>query len=242
MKTVFLSGASGGIGLSIAEKFLKNDYFVVAQANSNTDAVITLAEKLNKKDYLYLVKTDFYNEEDTFSTLKTIKKSFKHFDAIVTAHGVDLYELLTDTTIDDYDKVFNVNVKSVFLILKELVPLMVERQSGKIVTVSSIWGSLGASMESVYSASKSAIIGLTKSLAKELAPSNINVNCVSPGVIDTAMNDRFDEQEKQDLIDRTPLSRLGKPSEVAELVFFLCSENSDFITGQNITVDGGFTL
>ncbi len=242
MKTVFISGASGGIGLSIAEKFLNQGYFVVAHANSNADVLRTLAEKLNKQDYLYVVTADFCDQEKTLFMLNEIKKSFKHFDAIVTAHGIDLYTLLTDTSPIEFDKVFEVNVKSVYLLLKELIPLMIENQQGKIVTVSSIWGTSGACMESVYSASKSAVIGLTKSLAKELAPSNINVNCVSPGVIHTTMNDRFDQEEKQDLIDRTPLSRFGKPSEIAELVYFLCSDKSDFITGQNITIDGGFTL
>lgn len=242
MKTVFISGASGGIGISIVEKFLSEGYFVVAQANSNPEAVKNLAIKLNKEDYVSIVNTDFCDQENTVSMLTQVKKSFKHFDAIVTAHGVDLYELLTDTSCQDFDKVFDVNVKSVYLILKELLPLMINRKQGKIVTVSSVWGSQGACMESVYSASKSAIIGLTKSLAKELAPSNINVNCVSPGVIDTVMNSRFNDEEKQDLVDRTPLSRLGNPSEIAELIYFLCSEKSDFITGQNITVDGGFTL
>ena len=242
MKTVFISGASGGIGLSIVEKLLKEGYFVVAQANSNSQKVIELAKQLNLQDYVCVVNADFSSEEKTISMLQDVKNSFKHFDAIVTAHGIDLYSLLTDTTIADYDKIFDVNVKSTFLTLKELVPLMIERKSGKIVTVSSIWGTQGACMESVYSATKSAIIGLTKSLAKELAPSGINVNCVSPGVIDTAMNNRFDQDEKQDLIDRTPLSRLGNPIEIAELVYFLCSDKSNFITGQNITIDGGFTL
>lgn len=242
MKTVFISGASGGIGLGIVEKFLNQDYFVIAQANKNVKAVYDLAKKLNKEDYLYVITADFTNIEQTISMLSNVKNSFKHIDAVVTAHGVDLYALLTDTTILEYDKVFDVNVKSTYIILKELLPLMINKKQGKIVTISSIWGNDGACMESIYSASKSAIIGLTKSLAKELALSNINVNCVSPGVIDTAMNSRFDTQEKQDLIDRTPLSRMGTPKDVAEMVYFLCTENASFITGQNITIDGGFTL
>ena len=242
MKTVFSTGASGGIGLGIVEKFLNKEYFVVAQANKNAKTLYDLAEKLNKKDYLSVVSADFTNQQQTLEMLNAVKKSFKHFDAVVTSHGIDLYALLTDTEVNEYDKVFDVNVKSVYLILKELIPQMVQRNQGKIVTISSIWGNDGACMESVYSASKSAIIGLTKSLAKELAPSGINVNCVSPGVINTAMNNRFDAHEKQDLIDRTPLGRLGNSNEIAEMVYFLCSDKSNFITGQNITIDGGFTL
>ena len=119
---------------------------------------------------------------------------------------------------------------------------MIDRKSGKIVNVSSIWGKDGASMESCYSASKSALIGFTKALAKEVGPSGINVNCVCPGVIDTKMNARFSKEEMQDLINETPLLRLGKASEIAELIYFLSSEKANFITGQIITADGGFTL
>lgn len=242
MKTVFVSGASGGIGIAVCEKFLSEGYFVVAQYNGNLSSLKELAKKSGKDDYLYAVKSDFTNTEQTIKTVKEVTESFRHFDAVVTAAGVDSYGLFTDTSVEEWDRVFNINVKSTFLILKEIIPSMVKLKRGKIVTVSSVWGTVGASMESVYSASKWAIVGLTKSLSKELAPSNINVNCVSPGVIDTPMNDCFSVDEKQDLINRTPLNRFGKPSEIAELVFFLCSDKSDFVTGQNFVADGGFTL
>ena len=118
MKTVFISGASGGIGLSVVEKFLNEGYFVVAQANRNSDSVKLLANELNKQDYLSVFSVDFNNQESVLLALQELKKSFKHFDAVVIAHGIDLYSLLTDTTIRDYDEIFNLNVKSVFLILK----------------------------------------------------------------------------------------------------------------------------
>ena len=133
-------------------------------------------------------------------------------------------------------------MKSAFTITNAFISGMVEKQRGKIVNVSSIWGQVGASMEVCYSASKSALIGYTKALAKELAPSKITVNCVCPGVIDTPINARFSEQEMQELKDQTPLGRIGQAQEVADLSAFLTSEKADFITGQVITCDGGFSL
>ena len=119
---------------------------------------------------------------------------------------------------------------------------MIERKFGKILFVSSIWGKAGGSLESVYSASKSAMIGYVKALAKEVGPSSINVNCVCPGVIRSKMNEGYTESEMQELIDRTPLCRIGEPNEIAEIIYFLCSEKASFITGQTLTVDGGFIL
>ena len=242
MKVALVTGASGGIGLATCRKFLEEDYFVVAQYNDNFFPIEKLGKEIGKSDYIFSVKADFANFEDVRRMCDTVKSQFKHIDAIVTLAGIDLYKLFTETTENEWDRVFGVNVKATYLVLKEFIPLMVERKSGKIVLVSSIWGNVGASMESVYSASKSALIGLTKSLAKELALSGVNVNCVSPGVIDTPMNDCFTESEKRELINATPLGRMGKAYEIAELIYFLCSEKSSFITGQNITSDGGFTL
>ena len=128
------------------------------------------------------------------------------------------------------------------MITNAFLPEMINNKHGKIINVSSIWGQVGASMEVCYSTSKASLIGYTKALAKELAPSNINVNCVCPGVIDTPINNRFSITEMQDLAQETPLGRIGKAEEVAELIAFLASEKSDFITGQVITCDGGFTL
>ena len=153
-----------------------------------------------------------------------------------------LYKLITDTTDAEWDKVFSVNMKSAFKITNGFLKEMIVNQRGKIVNISSMWGLVGASMEVAYSASKSALIGYTKALAKELAPSGINVNCVCPGVIDTPINARFSKEDMAALKDETPLGRIGKPKDVAELVAFLCSDNSDFITGQIIACDGGFTL
>ena len=171
-----------------------------------------------------------------------IKKSYKKIDVIVNNAGIGLYKLITETTIEEWEKVFNVNLTSAYLINNAFINQMINAKNGKIINVSSMWGLSGASMEVCYSASKSAIIGYTKALAKELAPSGITVNCVCPGVIDTAMNARFNNEEIEELKAQTPLGRLGKPEEVAELIYFLSGEQSNYITGQCISIDGGFIL
>jgi len=243
MKKVLITGASGGIGIETARKFLENGYFVIAQYNSNNEPLIAMQkESKDFSDYLFPVKADLSKDADIENLIKIVKDSFKGVDALVLNAGTSLYKLLTDTTDSEWDKVFDINVRSAFKLSKAFLPYMISKEKGKIVTISSIWGVSGASMEAVYSASKSALIGLTKALAKELAPSGINVNCVCPGVIDTPMNARFTDTEKQEIIDQTPLKRFGKPKEIAELIYFLSSEKADFITGQVITCDGGFIL
>jgi 3-oxoacyl-[acyl-carrier protein] reductase len=171
-----------------------------------------------------------------------IQKSFKSISVLVNNSGVALYKLITDTTEQDWDKLFDVNVKSAFMITNRVLKGMISAKKGKIVNVSSMWGIVGSSMEVAYSASKSAIIGYTKALAKEVGPSGINVNCVCPGVIKTPMNANLSSQDMLDLADQTPLGRIGTPEEVGELVYFLSSDKADFITGQIISCDGGFAL
>lgn len=243
MKKVLITGASGGIGIETARKFLENGYFVIAQYNSNEKPLMALKEESKDfSDYLFPIKADLSINSNVENLIEIVKDSFKGVDALVLNAGSSLYKLLTDTTDADFDKLININLTSSFKLCREFLPYMISKKQGKIVTVSSIWGISGASMEVAYSASKSALIGLTKALAKEVAPSGINVNCVCPGVIDTAMNARFNEEERQEIIDSTPLGRFGKPSEIAELIYFLSSDKSDFITGQVITCDGGFIL
>lgn len=245
MKVAVISGASGEIGSNTAKLFVKNGFFTVALYNSNVSGIENLKAQLKEENldgYLFPVKADFNNVSEVYTAFSLIEKNFNHIDVLVNNAGVGLYKLITETCDDAWDKVFNVNVKSAYVLTKLALKSMIDRKSGKIVNVSSIWGKDGASMESCYSASKSALIGFTKALAKEVGPSGINVNCVCPGVIDTKMNARFSKEEMQDLIYETPLLRLGKASEIAELIYFLSSEKANFITGQIITADGGFTL
>lgn len=245
MKVALITGASSGIGRETAKLFAENGYFVLAHYNKNKTGVETLIKELEEKGIsgtIFGVQADFNDTDSILSMFKEIEKSFKHVDVLVNNAGTGLYKLITQTTTSEWDKLFNVNVKSAYLLTNLVLPKMLERKSGKIINVSSIWGNNGACMEVIYSASKSALIGYTKALAKEVGPSGINVNCVCPGVIDTKMNSIFSDEEILELKSQTPLGRLGMPSEIAELIYFLASDKASFITGQIITADGGFTL
>ena len=245
MKVALITGASGGIGRAIAQKFIDNGYFVVGQYNSgrkNIDEFTKQLKEQGKSDYFFGVKADLSNTQDINDMMDNVLNSFKRIDVLVNNAGVSLTKLITDTTLDEWNKVFDVNVKSAYLITNRVLKGMISKKFGKIVNVSSMWGLVGSSMEVCYSASKASLIGFTKALAKELGPSNINVNCVCPGVIDTPMNSHLTREDLTDLANETPLNRIGKPEEVADLVYFLASENSKFITGQVISCDGGFTV
>lgn len=240
MKIAFISGASGGIGRATVEKFIANGYYVIGQYCSDERSIKALREEYPEN--FFGVKMDLSDTVQVESVLNDLEKSFKHIDVVVNNAGSALYKLITETTQKEWDYLFNVNVKSAYLITNHALKSMISNGKGKIVNVSSIWGVSGASMEVAYSASKSAMIGYTKALAKELAPSGITVNCICPGVIDTKMNERLTEEEVLAVKSETPLGRLGTPEEVAELIWFLSSDKADFMTGQIITVDGGFTL
>ena len=207
-------------------------------ANTLNDII----EKENISNTVFSAYADFNNANSVKEMFNQISKSFKHVDVLVNNAGAGLYKLITETTETEWDTLFNVNVKSAFVLTNLVLSQMIKDKRGSIVNVSSIWGEKGACMEVAYSASKSAMIGYTKALAQEVAPSNVRVNCVCPGVIQTKMNSRFTEQEILELQQDTPLGRLGKVQDVAELIYFLGSEKSSFITGQVITCDGGFTL
>lgn len=245
MKVAVVTGASGGIGLQIVKELVYQDYFVVAVYSKNKRSLENLMEDL-KNDGLdglvFPVGADLSVLKNVETLSNVIFSSFKHVDVFVSNAGVDLYKTITDTTEQDLVSLMNINFNSAYLLTSKISSSMVSNQKGKIIYISSVWGSVGASMETAYSSSKSALIGLTKGLAKELASSNITVNCICPGVIDTPMNDCFTEQEKQEIKERIPLSRFGSAEEVAKLVGFLCSNNAEYITGQVITIDGGFTL
>ena len=245
MKTALITGASGGIGGELVKIFIEHGYFVVGLYNRGEKEIENLSERLKEKgvsDFFVALKCDLKNQTETRAALDRISGSFKHIDALVNNAGVDLYKLITETDEKEWDDVFAVNVKAAFILTKFALKSMIERKAGSIVNVSSVWGVSGASMEVAYSASKAALIGFTKATAKEVAESGITVNCVCPGVIDTKMNDCFSGDEKREIVSRIPLSRMGTPAEIAELVYFLCSGKAGYITGQTINCDGGFLL
>lgn len=242
MKTAIITGASGGIGAALVKKFVGEGYFVVGGYNQGKERAEKLIRELGGyKDYFMPVFSDLSKNGGAESVYNAAKANFGHADVLICSAGLDLYKLAEETTEEDLDKIFSVNVRSAYRLAALALPEMQRREFGRVIFISSVWGVAGAAMESAYSASKSALTGLTKALAKETG-GGVTVNCVSPGVIDTSMNARFNKKEISDLIERTPAARLGTAEEVAELVLFLASEKAGFITGQNVVIDGGFIL
>lgn len=244
MKTVLITGASRGIGREIALKFASvGGYNIVLNYNQNEKKALEVANEVEKFGCRYLLcKANVAEEIEVKQMVVEALKTFGRIDVLVNNAGVALSKLFQSTSGEEIAKVFGVNTFGVINCSKAVVPTMIDNKSGKIINISSIWGRVGASMETIYSASKGAVISFTLALAKELAPSNISVNCVCPGVIDTDMLNEYNDEDKQELKNQTPLMRLGTPEDVANAVYFLAGEDSNFITGQVITVDGGFAL
>ena len=245
LKTALITGVSGGIGKATAKKFIDNGYFVIGQYNSNKKSIDDFyleLEKENKSDYFFAIKCDLSDSSAVLDMMNTVEKSFKHLDVLINNAGTSLTKLITDTTLEDWDKIFDINLKSAYMITNRVLKGMIDKMQGKIVNVSSMWGITGASMEVAYSSTKAGLIGYTKALAKEVGQSNINVNCVCPGVIDTPMNAHLSADDLSELRGQTPLNRIGEPIDVANLIYFLCSDEASFITGQVISVDGGYAV
>ena len=240
-KTALVTGASGGIGAACAETLARQGYTVIAHANRGMDAVTALADRLNAEGCdVHPVQCDLSDSAAVSALCEGLLRLYHRVDALVLNAGVSYTGLLCDMTDSEWHSVMDVNLSSMFYLCRALAPEMVSSRSGSIVTVSSIWGQVGASCEVAYSASKAAVIGFTRALAKELGPSGVRVNCIAPGVIDTRMMDEHSEETKAQLADETPLGRLGTPQDVAHACAFLLGDGAAFITGQVLGVDGGY--
>lgn len=242
MKTVVVTGASKGIGRAVAKEFANNGYNVVICYNKSVSDAQQLLNEVSQTTRAIAVKVDVSNEDDVKNMVEITKKTFGNIDVLVNCAGVSDTRLLIDSTKEDYDFVFDTNMRGTYNTCKLVGREMLSNQSGKIINISSIWGLRGGSCESVYSASKGAIIAFTKALAKELGPNGINVNVVAPGFIQTDMTKNVTEEIRQEIMESSALGRLGTPEDVAGVVSFLASEKSNFITGQVISVDGGWLL
>lgn len=238
-KTVLITGASRGIGNACARLFCENGYNVVANYCNSESEAFALAEKYK---CLLPVRADISDEKQTIDMFHTATKHFGKIDVLINNAGIAMQKLFTETTKEQWDRIFDVNVGGVFNCCRIASEAMIREHRGKIINISSVWGLTGASCEVAYSASKAAVIGLTKALAKELGPSGICVNCIAPGVIDTEMNKNVDKESMDALIDETPLQKIGMPEDVAETALFLASDKADFITGQIFGVNGGFLI
>jgi 3-oxoacyl-[acyl-carrier protein] reductase len=243
MDTVLITGAATGIGKAAALSFAADGYNVAVHYNhSEKDALALCNDIAAQGGRAIEVHADVSDAAQVKAMVQRVTEVFGHIDVLVNNAGTAQTKLFTDLTEGEWDVMFDVNVKGVFHCCQSVLPGMISRKSGCIVNVSSIWGMVGASCEVHYSASKAAVIGLTKALAKELGPSNIRVNAVAPGVIDTRMIAGMDDDTREALKDEAPLGRLGTPEDIAQAIRFLASEGASFVTGQVLSPNGGFVI
>lgn len=240
MKTVVVTGASRGIGRAIAKEFAKEGYNVVICYNHSAAAAQDLLNEISQFARAIAIKVDVSNQTDVQNMIDISKKTFGKIDVLVNSAGVSDTRLLIDSTKADYDAIFDVNMRGVYNTCKLVGREMLSNQSGKIINISSIWGICGGSCESVYSASKGAVVAFTKALAKEFGPNGINVNAIAPGFIQTDMTKNVTDETRLEIAENSALGRLGTPEDVAGVAVFLADEKSNFITGQVIAVDGGW--
>ena len=240
MKTAVITGAAKGIGAAIAVAFAKSGYKVVINYNKSEDRARQLCQILNDTYpcEAVCIQADVSTYDGAKKLISESLSAFGDIDVLVNNAGIAQQKLFTDISNDDWQAMINTNLSSVFYTSREVVPFMVSRKKGSIVNISSIWGETGGSCEVHYSATKAGVIGLTKALAKELAPSGITVNCVCPGVIRTDMLNSFTADDLKALAEETPVMRLGTPKDVADAVLYL-GTNSGFVTGQVLGVNGG---
>lgn len=242
MKNVIVTGGAKGIGASCVRAFVKAGYNVIVNYKTSEQKSLELCAELEgEAGTAYPVCGDVSVYEEARRVAKMCEYKFGSVDILVNNAGVSRIGVIETTSEEDYNAVMDGNFKSCFNMCRAAAPYMREK-AGRIINISSMWGVAGASCEVLYSSSKSAVIGLTKSLAKELAISGTTVNCVAPGFIDTDMNACLSDEEKNEIISRTPISRAGMPEDIANAVLFFASPSSSFITGQVLCVDGGFIL
>jgi len=238
MRNVLITGGSRGIGAATVKKFcaLGDRVFFTFRTS------LIKADALAKSTGAIAICTDGSNPKAVERMITTIKAQCGGIDILVNNAGIAQEKLFSDITLSDWENMFDHNLKNAFLTTQAVLPDMIHKKSGAIVNVSSIWGEVGASCEVHYSAAKAGMIGMSKALAKELAPSGIRVNCITPGMIDTDMNAGYSEEDKAAIVEEIPLMRMGTAEDVAEMIAFLCSENASYLTGQVIGVNGGWNI
>lgn len=238
-----ITGAGKGIGRATALRLAKDGYEIaVCYNNSRLAAEKTVSDIISAGGTARAYKLDITDSQNVNSVIADIEKSFGEIAVLVNNAGIAEQSLFTDITDEMWQKMLNTNLSGAFYCARAVLPFMIHRKRGKIINIASIWGETGGSCEVHYSAAKAGVIGMTKALAKEVGPSGITVNCVSPGVILTDMTSHFDEDTMNTLKDETPLGRIGTPEDIAGAVSFLASSEADFITGQDLAVNGGMNI
>ena len=236
-KVAIVTGSSRGIGAEIVKLLSKNGYTVILNYNKSQELAENIAKEYSN---VHIFKADVSKYEEVKNLIDFTIQKFNHIDLLVNNAGIDLVKTITDTSIVDFDNVLKTNLYSAFYASKEVSKYMINQKSGHIINISSIWGLTGASCEMAYSVSKAGLDAMTKSLAKELGLSNIRVNSIAPGIVDTEMNSFLSDDEKNELYKEIPLGKMGTPLDVASCVLFL--ENNSYITGQIIQVNGGWNI
>ena len=242
-KTAIVTGGSRGIGAAAVTLLARNGWRVAVGCLQNPEKAQALCASLEAEGcQVFPFRGDVASVEEMEAFARAVLDRWGRIDLLVNNAGIAQQKLFTDLTEEDWDRMFAVNTRSLFTCCRAAVPHMVRRHTGNIINVSSIWGQVGASCEVAYSAAKGAVIAYTKALAKELGPSNIRVNCVAPGVIDTEMNAHLSPDDLAALAEETPLGRIGAPEEAAAAIAFLASGEASFLTGQVIAPNGGLVV
>lgn len=243
MKYALITGASGGIGAATARAFAQAGYGVAIHAHRSVDKLHALAQELSALSVPVLeVCADLSDPVQAKNMVDNVLEKFCQLDILICCSGLSHVGLVTDIAPQQWKTLFGVNVDGMHYCCQAVLPHMVHRKEGCILTVSSMWGQVGASCEVAYSATKGAVIAYTKALAQEVGPSNIRVNCIAPGVIATEMNAHLSPEDLDALADETPLGRIGTPEECAACALFLASEGASFVTGQVLAPNGGLVI
>lgn len=241
-KVALVTGGSGDIGKAICREFAENGYSVAIQYNKSESSAFELSAQLNANGFeSCAVRCDIRDERDVDNMLTSVENSLGQVTCLINNAGISQIKLFDEITLDDWNNMLGVNLTGTFLVTKRCIKNMISAKCGCIINISSMWGQVGASCETHYSASKGGMIALTKALAQEMAPSGIRVNCICPGVIDTKMNNHLSSSEMADIKQEIPLGILGTGRDIAETAYFLAKHGS-FITGQIIGVNGGMVL
>ena len=240
-KVAIVTGASRGIGREIARSLAKQNIKVIANYNNSEEKAIELKKELEAEGIVIdIVKADVSKREEIKHLVQYAIGNYGKIDILINNAGISEYKLFTDETDEDWNKVINTNLYSAFAVSQEVIPNMIKNKNGCIINISSVWGMVGASMEVLYSVSKAGIDGLTKALAKELGPSNIRVNAIAPGIVDTDMCKNFTEEEIENIKEEIPLERIGKVEDISKCINWLINDN--YTTGQIISINGGWII
>lgn len=236
-KVVIVTGASRGIGREIARQLARNNMKVVANYNQSEKEAKELKEELEKENIMIdIVKADITRREEAKKLVQFALQKYNKIDILINNVGISEYKLFTDETDEDWKRIMDTNLYSAFVMSQEVIPNMIHNKVGCIINISSIWGVTGASLEVLYSTSKAGLNGMTKALAKELGPSNIRVNAIAPGIIQTSMNDKFSKEELKEIKEEIPLEKIGRAEDIAKCVKWLIEDN--YTTGQIISING----